>query len=84
MIDSRDELDLTSQTQVMKFFEDERPDQVYLCAAKVGGVHANNTFPAEFIYENLMIEANIIHASHSNNIQKLYLLNFKHITRSIL
>jgi len=71
---SRDELDLTSQTQVMKFFEDERPDQVYLCAAKVGGVHANNTFPAEFIYDNLMIESNVIHNAWKVGVKKLLFL----------
>jgi GDP-L-fucose synthase len=57
---TRDELDLTNQQAVRSFFKAERPDQVYLAAAKVGGIHANNTYPAEFIYANLMIEANII------------------------
>jgi GDP-L-fucose synthase len=61
MTRTHDELDLTNQSQVQKFFEAEKPDQVYLCAAKVGGVHANNTFPADFIYDNLMIESNVIH-----------------------
>jgi GDP-L-fucose synthase len=69
-----DELDLTSQTQVQKFFETEKPDQVYLCAAKVGGIHANNTFPAEFIYQNLMIESNVIHNSWKVGVKKLLLL----------
>ena len=54
------ELDLTNQSAVNEFFEIARPDQVYLAAAKVGGIHANNTYPAEFIYENLMMEANVI------------------------
>ncbi len=68
------ELDLTSQAAVRAFFESERPDQVYLAAAKVGGIHANNTFPAEFIYENLMMEANIIHESWRSGVQKLLFL----------
>lgn len=68
------ELDLTNQLAVKDFFVKEKPDQVYLAAAKVGGIHANNTYPAEFIYQNLMIEANIIHAAHLNDIQKLLFL----------
>lgn len=65
------ELDLTNQSAVNNFFEKERPDQVYLAAAKVGGIHANNTYPAEFIYENLMVQANIINASWKNRVNKL-------------
>jgi len=68
------ELDLSNQQAVQNFFAEENIDQVYLAAAKVGGIHANNTYPAEFIYENLMIEANIIHAAHKNNVQKLLFL----------
>ena len=71
---SRKELDLTNQQAVNQFFADNQIDQVYLAAAKVGGIHANNTYPAEFIYQNLMIEANIIHAAHQNNVQKLLFL----------
>jgi len=71
---ARDDLDLTNQTQVNEFFAKNKIDQVYLAAAKVGGIHANNTYPAEFIYQNLMIEANIIHAAHSSNVQKLLFL----------
>lgn len=71
---SRNELDLTSQAAVQVFFQQQRIDQVYLAAAKVGGIHANNEYPAEFIYQNLMIEANIIHAAHSNGVQKLLFL----------
>ena len=71
---SHDELDITNQSQVQKFFEAEKPDQVYLCAAKVGGVHANNTFPAEFIYDNLMIESNVIHNAWKVGVKKLILL----------
>ena len=68
------ELDLLNQTDVQKFFRDARVDQVYLAAAKVGGIHANNTFPAEFIYENLVIECNIIHEAHQAGVQKLLFL----------
>ena len=71
---ARDNLDLTNQTQVNEFFAKNKIDQVYLAAAKVGGIHANNTYPAEFIYQNLMIEANIIHAAHTANVQKLLFL----------
>lgn len=71
---SRDELDLINQQAVNQFFADNKFDQVYLAAAKVGGIHANNEYPAEFIYQNLMIEANIIHSAHSNNVQKLLFL----------
>ena len=71
---SRSELDLINQQAVNQFFADNRIDQVYLSAAKVGGIHANNEYPAEFIYQNLMIEANIIHAAHSNHVQKLLFL----------
>lgn len=71
---TRNELDLTNQSAVAVFFAENKIDQVYLAAAKVGGIHANNTYPAEFIYENLMIEANLIHAAHVNNVQKLLFL----------
>ena len=71
---SRDELDLINQQAVNQFFADNKFDQVYLAAAKVGGIHANIEYPAEFIYQNLIIQANIIHAAHSNNIQKLMFL----------
>jgi GDP-L-fucose synthase len=70
----RNDLDLTNQQQVNDFFTQNEIDQVYLAAAKVGGIHANNTYPAEFIYQNLMIESNIIHAAHVNDIQKLLFL----------
>ena len=69
-----DELDLTDQKAVQSFFESERLDQVYLAAAKVGGIHANNTYPAEFMYVNLMIEANVIDAAFCNGIKKLLFL----------
>ena len=68
------ELDLTNQADVRAFFGKERPDQVYLAAAKVGGIHANNTYPAEFIYDNLMIEANIIDAAFRAGTKKLLFL----------
>ncbi len=68
------ELDLTNQEEVRAFFATERPDQVYLAAARVGGIHANNTYPAEFIYDNLMIEANIIDAAFRAGVRKLLFL----------
>ncbi len=71
---TRSELDLTNQQAVNSFFERKNIDQVYLAAAKVGGIHANNEYPAEFIYENLMMEANIIHAAHLNGVQELLFL----------
>ena len=71
---SRGELDLTRQADVEVFFEREPFDQVYLAAAKVGGIHANNTYPAEFIFENLAIEANIIQGAHRAGVQKLLFL----------
>jgi len=71
---SRQELDLLNQQSVMDFFSAQPIEQVYVAAAKVGGIHANNTFPADFIYENLMIEANLIHAAHLHGVQKLLFL----------
>jgi len=68
------ELDLVCQQSVCDFFAREKPDQVYLAAARVGGIHANNTYPAEFIYDNLMIQANVIQAAHANGVQKLLFL----------
>lgn len=68
------ELDLTDQAAVCNFFAAVKPDQVYLAAAKVGGIHANQTYPAEFIYQNLMIQANIIDAAFRNGVQKLLFL----------
>ncbi len=68
------QLDLTNQSAVNEFFDIARPDEVYLAAAKVGGIHANNTYPAEFIYENLMMEANVINAAWKNGVQKLLFL----------
>lgn len=68
------ELDLTNQAAVQGFFEAEKPDHVYLAAAKVGGIHANNTYPAEFIYQNLMIQANVIHTAFQSGVKKLLFL----------
>ena len=68
------ELDLTNQAEVAAFFEQEKPDQVYLAAAKVGGIHANSTYPAEFIYENLMVQNNVIHQAFINGVKKLLFL----------
>ena len=65
------ELDLTNQSLVRSFFQEQRPDAVILAAAKVGGIHANNTYPADFIYENLMIEANVIHEAFSAGVDRL-------------
>ncbi len=71
---SRSELDLTDQMAVREFFQSESIDQVYLAAAKVGGIHANNVYPAEFIYENLMMECNIIHQAYASGVKKLLFL----------
>ncbi len=71
---SRAELDLTSQSQVEQFMGDARVDQVYICAAKVGGIHANDTFPADFIYQNLMIETNLIHQSYLRQVERVLFL----------
>jgi len=68
------ELELTNQAAVQAFFEKEKPTQVYLAAAKVGGIYANNTYPAEFIYQNLMIQANVIEAAFRCGVQKLLFL----------
>ena len=68
------ELDLTHQAAVQQFFAQEKPTQVYLAAAKVGGIHANNTYPADFIYQNLMMQANVIEAAFQNGVQKLLFL----------
>jgi GDP-L-fucose synthase len=68
------ELDLTNQAQVASFFEQERPAQVYLAAAKVGGIHANNSYPAEFIYDNLMVQNNVIHQAFLAGVKKLLFL----------
>jgi GDP-L-fucose synthase len=68
------ETDLTRQEQVEAYFGRQRIDQVYLAAAKVGGIHANDTYPAQFIYDNLMIECNVIHSAHRAGVQKLLLL----------
>lgn len=68
------ELDLTDQQAVKGFFEAERPDAVILAAAKVGGIHANNSYPAEFIYENLMMECNIVHQAHMAGVRRMLFL----------
>ena len=71
---TRAELDLTNQADVQQFFSQEKPTQVYLAAAKVGGIHANNTYPADFIYQNLIVQANVIDAAFRNGVQKLLFL----------
>src|SRR5690606_10394952 len=71
---THDELDLTDQQQVRQFFATQQIDEVYLAAAKVGGIHANNTYPAEFLYDNMMIEANVIHEAWRAGVQRLLFL----------
>ena len=71
---NREELDLCDQRAVHQYLKSEKPDEVILAAAKVGGIHANNTYPAEFIYQNLQIQNNVIHAAHTNDVQKLLFL----------
>jgi GDP-L-fucose synthase len=71
---SRAELDLSIQQDVAEFFASEKIDEVYLGAAKVGGIHANDTYPAEFIYDNLMVECNVVHQAWKNGVQKLLFL----------
>jgi GDP-L-fucose synthase len=68
------ELDLTNQAQVQSFFQQEKPDYVILAAAKVGGIHANNTYPADFIYQNMMIEVNVINSAYENKVKRLLFL----------
>jgi GDP-L-fucose synthase len=71
---SREELDLSNQEAVKQFFSTQHIDQVYLCAAKVGGIYANNQYPAEFIYQNLCIQSNVIHQAYCNGVKKLLFL----------
>jgi GDP-L-fucose synthase len=71
---THEELDLTNQEQVQNFFTQERPDYVILAAAKVGGIHANSTYPADFIYQNVMIEANVINSAYENKVKRLLFL----------
>jgi GDP-L-fucose synthase len=68
------ELDLTNQAQVQSFFKQENPDYVILAAGKVGGIHANNTYPADFIYQNMMIEANVINSAYESKVKRLLFL----------
>ena len=74
IVGGRSKVDLTRQSEVEVFFESEKPDYVFLAAAKVGGIHANQTFPAEFIYQNMMIAANVIEAAWRNDCEKLLYL----------
>ena len=71
---NHNEVDLTNQAQVQNFFEQEKPDYVILAAAKVGGIHANNTYPADFIYQNMMIEANVINSAYESKVKRLLFL----------
>ena len=74
LLRTRTELDLINQSNVNEFFQKEKPDYVILAAAKVGGIHSNNTFPAEFIYQNILIQANVINSSFENNVKRLMFL----------
>jgi GDP-L-fucose synthase len=74
LIRTHKELDLTNQVQVQTFFKQEKPDYVILAAAKVGGIHANNTYPADFIYQNMMIETNVINSAYENKVKRLLFL----------
>ena len=74
LVRTYEELDLTNQAQVQSFFQKENPDYVILAAAKVGGIHANNTYPADFIYQNIMIEANVIKSAYESKVKRLLFL----------
>ena len=74
IVRSHKDLDLTNQEKVQNFFKQESPDNVILAAAKVGGIHANNTYPAEFIYQNIMIEANVINSAYESKVKSLLFL----------
>ncbi|MGB9600815.1 MAG: NAD-dependent epimerase/dehydratase family protein, partial [Myxococcota bacterium] len=74
ILKSHSELDLTDQKKVDEFFDINRPDYVFLAAAKVGGILANSTYPADFIYQNLAIETNVIHSAYKYNVKKLLFL----------
>ena len=74
IVKTRDEVDLTCQAEVREFYKNEQPDYVFIAAAKVGGIHSNNTYPAEFIYNNLMIECNLIHEAYKAGIKQLLFL----------
>lgn len=74
IVAKKTDLNLTNQSEVMSFLEQHQIDEIYIAAAKVGGIHANNTYPADFIYQNIMIQSNIIHAAHTQNIDKLLFL----------
>lgn len=74
VVASRTDVDLRDASAVTRFFNRHKPDQVYLAAARVGGIHANNTYPAEFIFDNLLIQSNVIQAAHDNGIQRLLFL----------
>jgi GDP-L-fucose synthase len=74
LVRTRAELDLLDQAAVHGFLAREKPDYIFIAAAKVGGIHANNTYRAEFIYQNLMMEANVIHAAHQAGVNRLLFL----------
>ena len=81
---SKQELDLTDQNAVAEFFSNHQINEVYLAAAKVGGIYANNNFPADFIYQNIMMQANLINAAHNSDIEKLLFRFFMHIPKKSL
>ena len=74
LVRTHKELNLINQSQVKNFFNEEKPDYVILAAGKVGGIYANNTYPADFIYQNMMIEANVMHSAYENNVKRLLFL----------
>lgn len=74
LVPSRSEVDLLNQLEVERFFADQRPDYVFLAAAKVGGIQANASYPADFIYQNLVIQTNVVHAAHTHRVKKLLFL----------
>jgi len=81
VVRSRQELDLMRQDEVETLFETEKPEYVFLAAAKVGGILANNRYPAEFIYQNLLIESNVIHSAYASGVKKLLFLGSSCIYR---
>ena len=74
LVRDRKDLNLLDQNACFEFIKSEKPDEIILAAAKVGGIHANSTYPAEFIYQNLQIQINVIHSAHLNNVQRLLFL----------
>ena len=84
ILKTRKELDLLHQSEVMSFFQGTAVDEIYLAAARVGGIHANNTYSADFLYENLVLECNVIHAAHKAGVDKLLFLGLPAFIQSWL